>query len=98
MTRTEPPFTDAGKNRQNDDPTLERKLWAILQREVSTPDQLVPLTRYGCRELDAQKKQLVDIVARWRNHGLVQTFESDTNVRLTATGRRVDDPTAPTNH
>lgn len=95
MTRThEPPFDDAGKNNQNDDAELERSMWTLLADHADGErSKMVPLGRLACKRLPAQKKQVVDIIARWRNTGLVRSYRSDTNVRLTTAGLECPDPT-----
>lgn len=74
-------------------PEIERRLWRRLREESAEPGHMVRLAEIGCQELPAQKEQFVNIIAHWRNRGLVATNGGDTRVVLTAKGRGVDDPT-----
>lgn len=75
-------------------PDYERRLWNRLHEEAEGgTDHMVRLAEIGCSELPTHKEQITNIIASWRNRGLVRTNNGDTRVVLTESGRRVEDPT-----
>lgn len=90
---TKPPFDDAGKNRQqtNDD---EQQMWDRLQEEVDRhedPNPTIYLARIASDQMSMHKHRATDIIASWRNRGLVRTFSADCHVRMTSKGQEVGD-------
>jgi predicted NAD/FAD-dependent oxidoreductase len=73
---------------------IERRLWRELrERSGEDCDRMVRLAEYGCQSLPAQKEQITNIIAHWRNRGLVETAQADTRVTLTRAGMETEDPT-----
>lgn len=75
------------------DSDLEERLWQRLREEAKAVDGgTVRIAQIACDELPMHKEQATNIIAHWRNRGLVETHQSDCRARLTERGWTVETP------